>query len=247
MARLGLFILLGLLVGPVQSNSLRRAHLMQVQEILQVALHHLEPDQQKDLAAVLPYLKSADKAGFKATLVSMVKSGGNERIKKCLQSLGAIGYNALEIQAWLQGSSVKAPHSAMVESADAIARRQAAETNPWTAVVHAPQVSPQARPVVQAQKPVVHVQQPLANAITAQSQPLVKPQAVTQKFVQPQHEAKPKKADSSHSGCTSAARAHTAAVAERGSRSCDRSSYNVLGIRSRGTICRCQDREEAAG
>jgi len=166
---------------------------MQVQEILQVALHHLEPDQQKDLAAVLPYLKSADKAGFKATLVSMVKSGGNERIKKCLQSLGAIGYNALEIQAWLQGSSVKAPHSAMVESADAIARRQAAETNPWTAVVHAPQVSPQARPVVQAQKPVVHVQQPLANAITAQSQPLVKPQAVTQKFVQPQHEAKPKK------------------------------------------------------
>eukprot|EP00913_Durusdinium_trenchii_P017287 g16257.t1 len=75
---------------------------------LRQRLQELSPqDQQEkrateDLALVVPDLQRGDKVAFKQKLSVMVQNGGNDRIRRCLQGLTEVGFDALEIQRWLQ-------------------------------------------------------------------------------------------------------------------------------------------------
>jgi len=71
---------------------------------------------EQDLAMLLPYLQKGDKASFKHGLGVMVQNGGNERIQRSLQGLSAMGFDATEIQKWLQQESVPIPQSKLANS-----------------------------------------------------------------------------------------------------------------------------------
>ncbi|CAK9073245.1 unnamed protein product [Durusdinium trenchii] len=69
---------------------------------LRQRLQELSPQDQQDLALVVPDLQRGDKVAFKQKLSVMVQNGGNDRIRRCLQGLTEVGFDALEIQRWLQ-------------------------------------------------------------------------------------------------------------------------------------------------
>lgn len=76
----------------------------------------LEFKPEQDLVMLLPYLQKGDKASFKHGLGVMVQNGGNERIQRSLQGLSAMGFDATEIQNWLQQESVPIPQSKLANS-----------------------------------------------------------------------------------------------------------------------------------
>ncbi|CAJ1386236.1 unnamed protein product [Effrenium voratum] len=85
-----------------------RLHQFQANALRQ-RLQQLDPEQQQDLAMVVPYIQKGDKAAFKKGLSVMVQHGGNDRIKRCLQGLAEVGFDALEIQRWLQQDGAPVP------------------------------------------------------------------------------------------------------------------------------------------
>mmetsp|Transcript_53112 Transcript_53112/g.99518 ORF Transcript_53112/g.99518 Transcript_53112/m.99518 type:complete len:353 (-) Transcript_53112:48-1106(-) len=102
-------------VQSLDQNAVRlKYEAQQAQVMLRSRLQGLSPEQQEDLAMVVPYLKKGDKAAFKEGLSTMVQHGGNDRIKRCLQGLSAIGFDALEIQNWMTHDGAPTPQSKMV-------------------------------------------------------------------------------------------------------------------------------------
>jgi len=137
----------------IDQHALRLKHQTQeAQAALRKRLLQLDPEQQQDLAMVVPYLKTGDKAAFKKGLGTMVQNGGNERIKRCLQGLSAIGFDALEIQNWMTHPDAPTPQSKMVPPPAAPASQPSTTAAPpaqpsVTAALRAPpkaQAAPQA-------------------------------------------------------------------------------------------------------
>lgn len=80
-------------------------------------LQRLQPQQRRDIGTVIPQLKAGDKTGFKESLATMLHAGadgGKTRIKRCLDGLSVAGFNALEIQTWLESSTAPVPQSAFL-------------------------------------------------------------------------------------------------------------------------------------
>lgn len=85
-------------------------------QTLRQQLQRLLPQQQQDLGLLVPALKAGDRAGFRAHLTRMVHNGGNARIKRCLEGLSVAGFDATEIQAWLQSASAPVPQSNILKT-----------------------------------------------------------------------------------------------------------------------------------
>ncbi|CAE7717215.1 unnamed protein product, partial [Symbiodinium pilosum] len=155
MLRLGQLVFLFSVLGVecIDQNGVRLKRQVQTaQSALRSRLLQLDPEQQQDLAMVVPYLKKGDKAAFKKGLGTMVQNGGNERIKRCLQGLSAIGFDALEIQNWMTHEGVATPQSKMVSPPPASAPASATAVPSVTAALRAPPkaVQPPTLPTVGA-------------------------------------------------------------------------------------------------
>lgn len=101
-------------VNGLDEKKLLRTQLGQ-EQFLRGKLKKMKPEQQQDLAMLVPYLQKGDKSAFRQGLGLMVQNGGNDRIQRSLQGLSDIGFDAIEIQRWLQREAAPIPQSKMAQ------------------------------------------------------------------------------------------------------------------------------------
>lgn len=126
MLHCALLLALASTVGAVASTQ-GLAEVAVARQELRRQLSKLLPQQQQDLGLLVPSLKAGDRNGFKAHLTRFVHNGGNARIKKCLEGLAVAGFDATEIQAWLQSESNPVPQSRVLKARVEKAQRKAQE------------------------------------------------------------------------------------------------------------------------
>lgn len=102
-------------VNSLDAHNLVLSHQLRQDQFLRGKLQKMKPEQQQDLAMLVPYLQRGDKSAFRQGLGVMVQNGGNDRIQRSLQGLSDIGFDAMEIQSWLQGEGAPIPWSKMAQ------------------------------------------------------------------------------------------------------------------------------------
>lgn len=98
-------------VNGLDAQNLVLSHQLRQDQFLRGKLQKMKPEQQQDLAMLVPYLQKGDKSAFRQGLGVMVQNGGNDRIQRSLQGLSDIGFDAMEIQSWLQREGAPIPRS----------------------------------------------------------------------------------------------------------------------------------------